>query len=587
MKSIRFRFLACLVLTLSWMGPTVLAGTKYSKILPRQNKRVYRAIAMEDGDDNIVSAAFAAFVRARGTGREMFQTAIEIKKRKNDFYPDLLLTMAIMQGANIQTVIDAYDKNDRDQAKIVADIMSVAAQGIYYSFERDKQKVFEDAMMVPKQLILAKEPDVRAAAILAAAYGNNVSASSHVEAAEGGKGVTGAKLLYSAIMGKELDVQLIKDAFKLEDRIYPNNDWRLMGPFGVLPDRVTTCEAIAIAGMTNAIGPVMTCIKHEDLRVQIAGIKCLKSLGDKRAAASLAKLLPDCPWPVLIPLCDTLGTLPEKRVIPSLMKRLQKETGRFRQDVIYSLSSIVGEQVGTNMAEWVTWYRESYEGFEVDPAKTEAFRSANKVRDMKVAMPASWFGMPIASTRVSFITDLTSSVAGGRIYAIRKNTFEALKNLSPDSKFNLFDYHDDINSFGRALIDDRRMVMRRVLEMPVGDKHPPDPNNPGVFYSDTCRSSDAIFLAMRQADVDTIFFVTDSNLEMSRFGTYGQISQAWTIMNRFRPLAFYGVNLDLAGTVRTQAMVEMAQPHGTSIAFDAGKPGDEKLYIREADAPKE
>ena len=129
---------------------------------------------------------------------------------------------------------------------------------------------------------------------------------------------------------------------------------------------------------------------------------------------------------MLIDVCDAIGMMPDKRMIKPLVTRLGRERGRFRQDVVYALSSIAGAQEGKTVREWVEWYKSHGENFEVDPEATKEFRSTRWVTKMSVPSYGFFYGLSIYSDRFCFVVDTSGSM--GRV-SIERACYRSWKSV--------------------------------------------------------------------------------------------------------------------------------------------------------------
>ena len=72
-----------------------------------------------------------------------------------------------------------------------------------------------------------------------------------------------------------------------------------------------------------------------------------------------------------------------KLALVPLIKRIAM-AGRFRLDVNYAISLIAGERKAYKPKEWIAWYKKDGKAFQVDAAKSKAYRVKVRLQDVGV-----------------------------------------------------------------------------------------------------------------------------------------------------------------------------------------------------------
>ena len=78
-----------------------------------------------------------------------------------------------------------------------------------------------------------------------------------------------------------------------------------------------------------------------------------------------------------------------------MIKKFKEETGRFRLDVNYALSSIAAKKVGYKPDQWEKWWATNAKTFQVDPAKSKEFRASVRLQDVGVIALGGFYSINI------------------------------------------------------------------------------------------------------------------------------------------------------------------------------------------------
>lgn len=545
---------------------------KLSKVDPATDRRSYRTLAMEERDPEVANALFAAFLRSERNLKACLDAATEYSQKRGRFEHTAMYLACLLQAGVIE-MATLVDPKDRNQERIAAAALSLWAQILYYESLAEGRILQTDLIEVPASMYKSKAPDVAGMAITAAAFAKvqNIWDTHLAEAPTHLPGVTGAKLLYAALNAQPIEMETVVKAYELLPRT-PIREMSpaMSGPFPLFPDAANACFAIGEAKWEEGINALGAGLQNEDIRVQVEAARALVKLGGDRIVVPFARVIKDCSWPVLTEACAGLSANPDKRMIPLLMQRLQKETGRFRQPVLHTLGSIAGELHGTNATEWIAWYRESFESFEVDAAKSASFRESTTPESIGVTANSTFFNKDVTSSRFALVLDSSELMKKGKIYAVREQAFNCMAKLKKGAKYALLDYSDDIRFLDKyELSDDNKVGAFHILDMVKGNEYR--------------RTYDALSWAMRYPEIDTIYFATAGPPLQSRLPYWEHVSYSFYLQQRYRPITIHF--LDIGGAVAAaQDLKKVARENGgVYLPIETGPAGDDPRFFKDGD----
>lgn len=544
-----------------------------SKITGQTTKQELFEMATTGLDKDLKRSATGFLVgHLRGAG-EAQQKLSEIASKRGRFNETLCYYAARGQRRTAEHAT-SVNYEEREHVRVAAGALSVWSQMLYYDALTQGREPLKETIDVPPEMIKSKYPDVSAMAITAAAYAQipGLWDTDIAEAPAHLAGVRGAKLWYAAMMDIPLEMAWIVDVLEAPERNHITEMGpELAGPHAVLPDAAYACKAIAKAEFTDAKKALAKWSSHDDLRVQIEAARALVKMGGEDCVIPFAMALKrNCPWPLLIPVTEGLAANPDKRVMPLLIQRLQKEDGRMRQNLLHCLASIAGDMKGTNSTEWIAWYRESYQDFEVDAERSAAWRTANSPTSITIPRNTSFFNLPVTSSRFVYLLDSTELMKKGRIYAAREKTFESLRDLRKGAKYGLIELQDDIKYINeRQLVADNRAGAFHILDM----------ERSGVNR----RSFDALYKALMYPEVDTIYYLSAGPPLNGSIPYWREMRYALESLTRYRPVHIHIIDMAPVPATRGNYESVTKQFGGTYTIFEAEKAGDDPRFLKEGD----
>jgi hypothetical protein len=548
---------------------------------------------LEDSAEELALAEFGRFVRsARRTPPEpqTVQTIVDMGKRSG-MQSQVAFILAFNQASSGQAeLIDALatHKDGSAQELAAATLATLhcrhyTADSSHYLSARNDLKVRKEAApgkvetvkrggkqlkkaqvagnlaAIPGTLFVSRQRTTRDLALVAAAFSGDPAYKQAVANVQNPTGTAaGAMLLYLARQEAELTQEQVVGLFRAATGGAASPSSRpsssLFGP--LLPGGALACMGLAELGEQKNLPLLIQALSARDSKVQIDAVRAIRRLGpDDAALAAVSQALMTAEWPLLVELCATLGAHPDKRVVPALIQRLERENGRLRLDIVHALSSIAGEQKGSTAREWKEWWQTSGAGFEVVPDSSRAYREKTRVQDVEVPSIGFFYGLPIFSDRLVYVVDTSQSMRGARIDSLRENLVSSLEGLRSAGtsglqsrrqrvSFNIVDFGGDVvTMYDGGLTDDIDMGITRTKTMPL-------------TYG--TRSYDAMERGMALAGTDTIYFLSDGAPVRGQIEKWGHIIAAMDLLMLHRPVAIWSVAFDPSGG-NAEAMTTLAE----------------------------
>lgn len=399
------------------------------------------------------------------------------------------------------------------------------------------------------QFLAARSNEVQLYGLLAAAYLNAPELAEAVANCDQDSGpALGAKLRYLALNGIALDPEQVAAAFSARRQPRgPHHPVAELSDYNLLvPSQVLACEAIGLSGAATHLPLVHEALSSKDTRVRQAALQAIAAVGDPSSLPFLQELVTECNWAELVYACDALGRIPHRDSFAPLVERLADETGRMRLDIMYALNSIFGDYSYRQTAEaWAAWLEtDEAKQFQVDPARSAAYREANGLFDNQVTTLGDFYGVGIYSDRLVFVLDTSASMKGDKIEDLRNNVVMTLEAFPRHVRYNMVDFGGFITVlYPGSLINDTRPGISWAQEMPM---------------SWGTRSFDAIERGAQFDEQDTIFFLSDGAPIASQNNSWSAMHAMTAYMNRFRPLAVFTVCFK-AGGGNAESMAVLAR----------------------------
>jgi hypothetical protein len=269
----------------------------------------------------------------------------------------------------------------------------------------------------------------------------------------------------------------------------------------------------------------------------------------------------------------------DKAVVPVLVERLRRETGRLVGDVVRALETLTGEAVGRDPDLWASWWSTKGPGLALGPRPAPdrfgRFRRATRpasAADADDRRTAAFYRLPIQSTQLAFLFDFSGSMrdpgrAGAKdskADAARTEFAQVAAALAKGTVFDLF-VHRYLGEYPPA----PRLTRALGTLSPAG---PASARKAGDWLAkEVPRGFGAFYdglVAVAGEEVDTIVLLSDGVPSMGTYDRGFRLLDEWVRANRFRRVAVDTVLVGTKGTDR-EFMAALAEASGGRFQ-DAG-----------------
>lgn len=275
--------------------------------------------------------------------------------------------------------------------------------------------------------------------------------------------------------------------------------------------RTYAMMAAGQAKLASAKQPLMTLVKDRDLNTAVNAVRALGQMGGEGIAVQLLAAIEEkTPWPVSVAIYDAAGQNPDKAALPLLRERFEEEQGRFRQDALYAMLSIVaGKPKGMTREAFDEWWLANGEAFEVDVRATLAWRDETSVGQAEVTPIAGFYESAVISERPVFSVDASVSMRGAQIESLKQTLRDLVESFPERISFNIVDFGGHVRTLapgGMIPARNRKRAMDQfIYEMEL---------------TGGTRAYDAIERGMNIPGMDTVHFLSDG-------APYGSDLKSW------------------------------------------------------------
>ena len=213
------------------------------------------------------------------------------------------------------------------------------------------------------------------------------------------------------------------------------------------------------------------------------------------------------------------------QAVDVLTDLLPKFDGEVRGDVVRHLAAVSGQQYGNQSEAWQKWWKEHKDGFQF-PSSTAA--AAAPRRPQKAA---SYYGLAIEAQRMVFVVDISGSMAGGRLQAVKRELTTAIDGLPPDAAFNLVIFSSKVAAWQRSL----RLATPAVKQAARA-----------YVYNLRAGGETAAYDALESAfqfDPEAIYFLSDGDPNRGKIVAPAAIVAAVAQANRSRRISVYTIGI--------------------------------------------
>ncbi len=278
----------------------------------------------------------------------------------------------------------------------------------------------------------------------------------------------------------------------------------------------------------------------------------------EQAFQTLLQLLSDSQWAVRATAVQALLGFRRTESVPALVRLVEEETGRVRQDAVEALCQLTGEDFGPALHTWKLWWEDMPNDYVLPPLEVAqqrlAKRRARRAKGHDSVATSVYHGIPVPQGGVVFVLDISGSMnspynADESYYQHFANALaDTIALLQDDVQFNILLFSGGVQTWKEFLapanaenIDSAQDFLQRTR-----------PDGPTNLYG-------ALMVALGYQNVQTIFLLTDGDPTFGRVVLPKAILAELERINRDRHVV---INTIAAGEVRADFLAELAQSNG-------------------------
>jgi HEAT repeat protein len=339
--------------------------------------------------------------------------------------------------------------------------------------------------------------------------------------------------------------------------------------------RSEVLSALADLGDESAFPHMATFLKVPDARVREVAARALGALASPRAVPHLVAALADGATLVVESAARSLGLLGSPAAVDPLIDRLalalkpatpagkappgpdgQASDLRLADTIEKALERLTGMALGDDPDLWRAWWKENRDKPPADTSRPNAPTTVSGPR---------YYGFGVRSSRVLFVLDVSGSMGWNeRLETARKELVQVLEHLPQRTRFGIVTYSDVADAWTEKLVyatpENVRKAVRHVERL--------EPLRATNTY-------DALRLAFKDEDVDTVFFLSDGSPTVGALTDPDAILADVREMNRFRRVRINTIAL-IKGDPPPRAEAEENRPAMVSFMKRLAEQNDGK-----------
>ncbi len=362
---------------------------------------------------------------------------------------------------------------------------------------------------------------------------------------------------------------------------------RRKGDLGI---KIEALDALAAKGTDSALAVVLKVAKGRDRELRAAAMGSLTRFKNSpKAQEALVKGLKDRDPTIRSVTLRALSGVREKYVVDALIDVLcrKKEDESLKIKALKTLVGLTHQNMGLVGGDWKKWWELARPRFEFPEGKEDGITTVH-VRDL------SYFGIEVASKRVGFLVDISSSMTqmvavrseaeraadaaaeeqgttvvvkkekkgkkkgggGGRkarkIDILKKELVRVLQKLPPDMFINIITFDAVYRPWQKQLVPlagpGRARAINYVKNLKTG-------HGTNVF--------DTLEFALKDRRVDTIYLLTDGQPTRGRITKPAEILKEIGIQNRVRGVTIHCI----AFGQESKLLEDLAAQNGGAYRF--------------------
>ena len=256
----------------------------------------------------------------------------------------------------------------------------------------------------------------------------------------------------------------------------------------------------------------------------------LGKLGDRQSLLSLKRLTGlKCfsgNYAIRRAVVQAIILIHSREAVQEQISLLPEVDGEIRGDILRHLAAVSGQSLGADAKTWQAWWDKNKEGFEF-PASDVSIPSA------AAASPGTptYYGLAIQARRIVFVLDISGSMGGPRIMAVKREVLQTIDALPEDAAFSIVVFSDHALTWQRSLKPATPAVKKAarnfVLELYAGGH---------------TAAYDALEAAF-QFDAEAVYFLSDGAPNAGKIPAPAAILAAVTQANRTRRITINTIGI--------------------------------------------
>ncbi len=214
------------------------------------------------------------------------------------------------------------------------------------------------------------------------------------------------------------------------------------------------------------------------------------------------------------------------QAIEVLITLLPDVNGEVRSDIIQHLTSISGQECGTDSKAWQKWWESDQKSFKF-PAIDE------KTPSTSITLPdtPSYYGLSIQARRLVFVIDISGSMEGLRLMAAKRELINAIDDLPSDATFSIVVFNTQALAWRQNLMPATPAAKQAAKSF---------------IYVLRAGGHTAAYDALEAAfrfDTEAIYFLSDGEPNAGKIAAPAAIVEAVTQTNRTRRISIYTIGI--------------------------------------------
>jgi HEAT repeat protein len=314
--------------------------------------------------------------------------------------------------------------------------------------------------------------------------------------------------------------------------------------------RAAVIDALVRLDPPSAAGPAEKGMADKAYEVRMMAAERSPEVSPELGLRVFEACIKDADWRVRVSAIEAAAAIRQRPVVGALVEQLQKEKGRLRWDILVALMDLTEKDLGLEPRPWKDWWEANKDTFE--PVKRAKPKKGEEAKAPSVgATKAEFFKVPILSTRILFILDLSGSMrdpAPGRgnatkLQVAKDGLIEAVKALDDEAWFGIIGLGSDDD--GKYLLKEQKTFKRRLQLWPATGPNKAEAEKfvKGLEAKGWTNLWDAVEYGFTDANVDTIYLYSDGGASRGVFIASGEILHHLRRMNRFRKIVINTVEV--------------------------------------------